>query len=427
MGMAKLKKCVLMGGLKSVRSVKMENAGKLESVKGLKELMEEERKRKEEEERKRKEEEERRRREEEERKRKEEERKRKEEERKRMEEERKRKEEERRRKEEERKRMEEERKRKEEERRRKEEEERKRREEEERKRREEEERKRREEEQRKRVEEEWKRMEEEERKRMEEEEKRRIEERRRREEEERKKKEQRTGIPLIDWLLKRKEEEEERKKKELQSNMEMFNSLLKRAEEEEKKERKKVEEQMSNLAAITRLLNGGEEEAMKQDDWSHFAMTETRINTASDLNRAYCYMDAMIIEPHCCNEGELIVLDLSRFVFLRELRVGDECFENVNEVKLMGLKKLEKVVIGKNCFTRYKNGSGLNPNRRFSLMDCEMLTELKIGCYSFSDYYTCKIENVPSLEVIEMGALNESSSVFFYASLELKSVDERVN
>ena len=352
MGMAKLKKCVLMGGLKSVKSVKMENAGKLESVKGLKELMEEERKRKEEEERKRREEE--------------------------------------------------------------------------RKRMEEEQRKRREE-QRKRVEEEWKRMEKEERRRMEEEEKRRIEERRRREEEERKKKEQRTGIPLIDWLLKRKEEEEERKKKELQSNMEMFNSLLKGAEEEEKKERKRVEEQMSNLAAITRLLNGGEEEAMKQDDWSHFAMTETRINTASDLNRAYCYMDAMIIEPHCCNEGELIVLDLSRFVFLRELRVGDECFENVNEVKLMGLKKLEKVVIGKNCFTRYKNGSGLNPNRRFSLMDCEMLTELKIGCYSFSDYYTCKIENVPSLEVIEMGALNESSSVFFYASLELKSVDERMN
>ncbi|OAO15002.1 hypothetical protein AV274_3294 [Blastocystis sp. ATCC 50177/Nand II] len=55
-------------------------------------------------------------------------------------------------------------------------------------------------------------------------------------------------------------------------------------------------------------------------------------------------------------------------------------------------------------------------------MDCEMLTELKIGCYSFSDYYTCKIENVPSLEVIEMGALNESSSVFFYASLELKNM-----
>ena len=45
MGMPKLKKCVLMGGLKNVKSVRMENVGKFESVKGLKEVMEEERKR----------------------------------------------------------------------------------------------------------------------------------------------------------------------------------------------------------------------------------------------------------------------------------------------------------------------------------------------------------------------------------------------
>ena len=49
MGMPKLKKCVLMGGLKNVKSVKMENAGKFESVKVLKEVMEAERKRREEE------------------------------------------------------------------------------------------------------------------------------------------------------------------------------------------------------------------------------------------------------------------------------------------------------------------------------------------------------------------------------------------
>ena len=56
-GMPKLKKCVLMGGLKNVKSVRMENAGKLESVKGLKEVMEEEKKRREEERKKREEEE----------------------------------------------------------------------------------------------------------------------------------------------------------------------------------------------------------------------------------------------------------------------------------------------------------------------------------------------------------------------------------
>ena len=38
----------------------------------------------------------------------------------------------------------------------------------------------------------------------------------------------------------------------------------------------------------------------------------------------------------------------------------------------------------------------------------------------------CEIENVPSLEVIEMGELIEDSSNFWYASLELKSDSERM-
>ena len=49
------------------------------------------------------------------------------------------------------------------------------------------------------------------------------------------------------------------------------------------------------------------------------------------------------------------------------------------------------------------------------------MRELNIGYCSFSDYTVCEIENVPSLEVIEMGELNEYSYNFRYASLELKS------
>ena len=44
-----------------------------------------------------------------------------------------------------------------------------------------------------------------------------------------------------------------------------------------------------------------------------------------------------------------------------------------------------------------------------------------MGRYSFSDYDVCEIENVPSLEVIEMGELNEASGNFEYGSLQLKS------
>ena len=120
-------------------------------------------------------------------------------------------------------------------------------------------------------------------------------------------------------------------------------------------------------------------------------------------------------------------MDLSSFSNLKVLEVGDYSFAFVEEVKLIGLSHLERVVIGKNCFTKKKKGTGNDPTRHFHLKNCERLRELKIGCQSFSDYSVCEIENVPSLEVIEMGELHEYSDNFYFASLELKSACERMN
>ena len=108
--------------------------------------------------------------------------------------------------------------------------------------------------------------------------------------------------------------------------------------------------------------------------------------------------------------------------------MGDWCFKEVEELKLIGLNALERVVIGNHSFTNgdYGTADGMNPNRHFYLKNCERLRELKMGCKAFMDYSVCEIENVPSLEVIEMGELNESSCNFYYASLELKSDSERM-
>ena len=108
--------------------------------------------------------------------------------------------------------------------------------------------------------------------------------------------------------------------------------------------------------------------------------------------------------------------------------MGDSCFNRTEELRLIGLKELESVVIGNGCFTKvgYSTKDGVNPNRHFYLKNCEKLRELKIGCKAFMDYSVCEIENVPSLEVIEMGEMNEESSSFWFASLELKSDYERM-
>ena len=139
-------------------------------------------------------------------------------------------------------------------------------------------------------------------------------------------------------------------------------------------------------------------------------------------------MEVMIVDSNACNEKCFTALDLSLFSNLKVFEVVDYSLYYVNEVKLIGLNQLERVVIGKNSFTKEKNDDwpSYNANRHFYLKNCERLRELKIGCYSFSDYSVCEIENVPSLEVIEIGELYGISSNFKYASLELKSDSERM-
>ena len=146
-------------------------------------------------------------------------------------------------------------------------------------------------------------------------------------------------------------------------------------------------------------------------------------NEWKNMNRR---VTELVIPSNCCNEAEWSVFDMSGLKWLKRIEIGDECFESVKEVKLVGMKWLESVVIGKNCFTK-KNDYGNDPNRHFYLKNCERVRELKMGRDSFSDYLVCEIENVPSLEVIEIGELSEYSDNFLWcASLELKSNDEGV-
>ena len=122
------------------------------------------------------------------------------------------------------------------------------------------------------------------------------------------------------------------------------------------------------------------------------------------------------------NENSTVLLHFTRFTQLKELVIGDNCFMNVDQLNLIGLSKLRSVVIGENSFTAHPNSFGNNPNRFFFLRGCGSLKELMIGRYSFSDYATFEIENVPSLEVISIGDVNEASYNMYSSSLILRSM-----
>ena len=126
-------------------------------------------------------------------------------------------------------------------------------------------------------------------------------------------------------------------------------------------------------------------------------------------------MEVLIVYSNACNDPSITHLDLSSFKCLRVFKVGDCSFAHVEELKLVELEKLERVVIGVNCFSK-ENSLG-----HFSLKNCPQVKELKMDRYSFRGYSTCEIEEDDSLEVIEMGELNEETSNFYDGDCKLRS------
>ena len=181
------------------------------------------------------------------------------------------------------------------------------------------------------------------------------------------------------------------------------------------------------LKESTELFDGWyvKREGREVFDWGR----TVEIHNWNEWENVHERVTDLVIPSNCCNEAEWSVFDVSGLKWLKSIVIGDDCFEYVDEVKLVGLSQLKRVVIGEKCFTTCKDDwpKSINPKGHFYLKNCERLKELKMGHHSFSDYSVCETDNLPSLEVIEMGELNEDSVNFYQASLELKSNPQRMS
>ena len=149
-------------------------------------------------------------------------------------------------------------------------------------------------------------------------------------------------------------------------------------------------------------------------------MLTANVRSVDDLRRLDNNTESIIVESNCFNEGEITSLNLSRFASLKSFIVGDDSFGNMNELIIDGLPELESIKIGISSFYSYDG------DHVFSVKNCPKLRELKIGPSCFFNCDSVEIENVPSLEVIEIGYLYYSSDNFNEASLELKSSNHRI-
>ena len=211
----------------------------------------------------------------------------------------------------------------------------------------------------------------------------------------------------------------------LESMKELKEAIERRRREEEERRKREEEE---------RRKREEEEERLRKEREEAAAMAKRRamISCKRDWDCVDKRVGVVEVSDGCCNEEGLKELDLRGFVNLRELKVGNECFEYVDEVKLIGLSELESVEIGSQSLTRIRSEDDVDEekdlrdqighNRHFYLKNCPKLKSLKFGSWSCLDYSVIEIENVDALEVIEMGELNEESNNFYWASLELKSI-----
>ena len=148
------------------------------------------------------------------------------------------------------------------------------------------------------------------------------------------------------------------------------------------------------------------------------------VHSCVELSALDLSIEIIYVDSHACNDEACRLLDLSPFTHLKAFEVGEASLRYVDVVKLIGLKVLERVVIGQYCFIGY---SEKGEKGHFHLRDCERLRELKIGRKSFWHYSVCEMSNLDALEGIEIGDEKNSNDNFYYVSqLELRSRCVRV-
>ena len=62
------------------------------------------------------------------------------------------------------------------------------------------------------------------------------------------------------------------------------------------------------------------------------------------------------VKKGVCNDEVFEEWGMDEYVRLRELIVGDECFQFVKDLRIVGLNALERVEIGKQCFCKASGG-----------------------------------------------------------------------
>ena len=99
------------------------------------------------------------------------------------------------------------------------------------------------------------------------------------------------------------------------------------------------------------------------------------------------------------NGNNIASFNISNNGVLKSIVIGDNCFGKVREFELDGLSELESVAIGQKSFrisSRERNDGD------YRIVNCPKLKSIQIGKESFEDYHSFELNNLPSLQTIDI-------------------------
>ena len=111
------------------------------------------------------------------------------------------------------------------------------------------------------------------------------------------------------------------------------------------------------------------------------------------------YLNAITTTFTSCryNDESVTELKLSGLARLKRIVIGEWCFGMVRVFELDGLSELESVEIGSGSFwiSGYERSDG-----SYRIVNCPKLKSIQIGDHSFNDYHSFELSNLPSLQSI---------------------------
>ena len=112
-------------------------------------------------------------------------------------------------------------------------------------------------------------------------------------------------------------------------------------------------------------------------------------------------------------------LDLSKYKKATKIMIGSYNFCNTDHFSLSENNCLEELEIRDHSFYRIDPANRMN--RTFSLVDCANLRSIIIGSFSFQFFSgEFELSRLPSLELLKIGVINDSSANFNHCNFILK-------